>query len=204
MELTVIDRHATTSDVFLLVQILNGAWGRFHTTDPDQLARRFASGQLFVVVRDAATPDELSYIRTTYGIDPPDGTIPIGLLETIDAATQGDARRVPIPFSRLTDSGAWRAPLVHADTLVFVDLTTATSRQKSGIGRDVVRFALSRRKPHHAHVFTFTPDIEAIVHWHLKRGATHSGVLLPGARPGHSQPDVAVMDYSRATPESVG
>lgn len=204
MELTAIEGRATDTDVALLVHILNGAWGRFHAVDAAQLARRFASGHLFVVVRDRASREELEYVRATYGLEPPDGTIPIGLLETIDAITAGDARRVPVPFARLTDGGGWRAPLARADTLIFVDLTTATSRQKSGIGRDIVRFALGRRKPHHKHIFTFTPNVDAIVQWHLKRGAAHSGVLLPGARPGHAQPDVAVMDYSRATPESVG
>lgn len=204
MQLLAIDTPPCDSDVFLLAQILNGAWGGFHTVTPAQLARRFASGQLFVVVRDRATSEELDYIRATYGIDPPDGTIPIGLLETIDAVTAGDARRIPVPFAHLTAGGAWRAPLAGADSLVFVDLTTATSRQRSGIGRDIVRFALTQRKPHHAHVFTFTPNVDAIIDWHVKRGAERSGVILPEARPGHSRPDVAVMDYSRATPESVG
>jgi hypothetical protein len=204
MKLTAIDRPAHDADLFLLAQILNGAWGRFHTTTPAELARRFASGQLFIVVRDRATPEELDYIRANYGIDPPDATIPIGLLETIDAVTAGDPRKIPTPFAHLTAGGAWRAPLYNADTLVFVDLTTATSRQKSGIGRDIVRFALTCRKPHHVHVFTFTPNVDAIVAWHLKRGAARSGVILANARPGHSEPDVAVMDYSAATPDSVG
>lgn len=203
MNLTEIREPLAGPDVFLLAQILNGAWGAFFTVTPEALARRLASGHLFVLARDAATPEETAYVRATYGLEPPGGQLPIGLLETIDAVTGGDARRVPSPFARLTEDGAWRPPLPAADTLVFVDLTTAASRRQSGIGRDIVRFALSRRRPQHAHVYTFTPNVEAIVSWHLKRGATHSGALLPGARPGYAQPDVAVMDYSRATPESV-
>ena len=187
---------ASDADVALLTAILNGAWGAFFTATPAMLRARLASGHLFVVVRDAGTPEELDYVRRTYALEPPGGSIPIGLLETIDAVTGGDAARVPSPYAVLTAGGAWRPPLPAADTLVFVDLTTAASRQRSGIGRDVVQFALEQRAPHHRHVFTFTPNVPAIVAWHVKRGARESGVVLAGARPGHDVPDVHVMDYS--------
>jgi hypothetical protein len=203
MELSAASSKMREEDVFLLAQTLNGAWGQFIRATPFGLRSRIESGHLFVVARDRATPDELSYIRATYGLAPDDGLIPIGLLETIDAVTGGDARQVPPTYAALTSAGAWRRPLPAADTQVFVDLTTATSRRQSGIGRDIVRFALAHRDRRHRHVFTFTPNVDAIVRWHLGRGARHSGVVLPAARPGHSQPDVALMDYSHARPEDV-
>ena len=203
MELFPATPDLPAADLYLLVQILNGAWGDLVEATPDLLRKRFESGQLFVVVRDAGTQPELDFIRATYQLEILDGRIPIGLLETIDAVTAGDASRVPSPYALLTAGGAWRAPLADADTLVFVDLTTAISRQRSGIGRDIVRYGLSQRKAHHRHAFTFTPHVPATMAWHEKRGARASGVVLPGARPGHSVPDVHVMDYSTVTPEQV-
>lgn len=191
------------AEVFLLVQILNGAWGAFFPATPALLAGRLASRQLFVVGRGEANPAELAYVRATYGLEPVDGVIPLGILETIDADTGGDPARVPVPYAALTTAGRWREPLAHADTLVFVDLTTATSRQRSGLGRDLVAFALGQRAPHHRHVYTYTPDVPALREWHRKRGARETGVVLKGARPGHSVPDVALMDYSAATPADV-
>lgn len=186
----------TDTDAALLAHILNGAWGTLFHATPAIVRARMSSGQLFVVAHDQATPEEAAYVRDTYHHELPDNRIPIALLETIDTRTGGDPARVPHPYELLTCGGVWRAPLSNADTLVFVDLTTATSRQGSGAGSAVLRHALAHRQ--HRHVFTFTPDVEATRNWHLKHGARATGVRFANARPGHPTPDVQLMDYSSA------
>lgn len=184
------------TDAALVAHILNGAWGTLFQATPAIVRARLASGQMFVIARDHASPEEAAYVRDTYHHALEDGRIPIAVLETIDAKTGGDPARVPSPYDVLTAQGRWRAPLADGDTLVFVDLTTATSRQRSGAGAQVLRHALEKRK--HRWVYTFTPDVEAIRGWHIKQGARATGVTLKGARPGHATPDVQLMDYSSA------
>lgn len=192
--------HIPQADLRLLCHILNAAWGDMTTVTPAQLETRFQSGQLFLAGRDHGRLEELEYIRSTYGIEPPSGWIPLGLVETIDALTGGDPSRLPRTWSRLTSQGDWRLPRTDADTLVLVDLTVAASRRGSGLGELLLTEALRRRRPELKYVFTYSPHDPAVLHWHEHRGALPSGVVFKDARPGHAVTDVTLMDYTEYPP----
>ena len=76
MQLLASPSKLPEDEIFLLVQILNGAWGAFFRATPALLSRRLASGQLFLLARGEAAPEELEYVHATYGLTPNDGVIP--------------------------------------------------------------------------------------------------------------------------------
>src|SRR3989344_5187710 len=55
---------------------------------------------------------------------------------------------------------------------------------------------------HYSFIWTYTPDIPGVKRWHEKLGARDSGYRIVNARPGFSQPDVNMMDYSPSESEA--
>ncbi|MBI2666022.1 hypothetical protein HYX13_00255 [Candidatus Woesearchaeota archaeon] len=187
-------------DNLLLTLIVNSAWKELIETDQEMMGKRLNSGNLFLAAYDLATDDDLIY-GVEKGIFPPTTTpIPVGLLETIAIKTHGFYENVPKDYFSLTQNGLWQEVPKDADTLIMVDVTglpTRTGKKSKGEVKTIITHAknLLSELPYR-HVWTFTPDIEAVRKWHESMGAIDTQYKIPCARPGWKVPAVNLMDYS--------
>ncbi|MBW2963974.1 hypothetical protein KY363_00805 [Candidatus Woesearchaeota archaeon] len=182
-------------DVGLLADILNKSWNTGITEE--MMRMRLDSGSLFIIGYDRMTDHDRIILRSDYRIDCQDRMYPIGILQTVDINTGGDLDKVPKTYDELTCGGLWK-PYTFGDTMILADITMIFSRRgnKHREARTMVTFAKNIAAALHKHVYTYTPDIEAVKDWHISNGARDTGYKIKCARPDYSQPDVNLMEYS--------
>ncbi|MBI4152674.1 hypothetical protein HY495_03110 [Candidatus Woesearchaeota archaeon] len=189
--------------------MLNEVWTQTKAT-PEIMYERVRSGQLFVVGYDNPKQEELKYDRPSLAGH--QNKIPVAFLETIDLYTGGNMDCVPKSYAALTNDGHWRMPLKNADTLILVDATVLPTRRGekgNNEAQELIRAARSMIDAYqlispfdgYPFIWTYTPDIPGVKRWHEKLGARDSGYKIINARPGFSQPDVNLMDYSPSESE---
>ena len=187
----------------LVSAMLNQVWTQTTATSQIML-ERLGSGQLFVVGYDLPKPEEQEYAQELAGRLT---KIPVAFLETIDLYTGGNMDRVPKSYTELTNDGHWRKPLENADTLILVDATVLPTRRGEKGNNEAQEWIKAAKRQissldHYSFIWTYTPDIPGVKRWHEKLGARDSGYRIVNARPGFSQPDVNMMDYSPSESEA--
>ncbi len=164
-------------DFDIIASILNKTWASLIEVTPEIIKKRLGSGSLFIF---------------GYKED-----LPISVLETVGIKTKGIFDNVPKTYNRLTNNGLWLPPSENADTIMLVDITSGI--RCDGVGTAMIDFSLEyiAKKTYYKHAWTYTPNQDMPVKWHINRGAIDTNFVLENARPNYPFPDVGIMDYTR-------
>ncbi len=190
-------------DFSVLAAMLNEEWENMIRISPQDLKSRLANAQKQIVVAySKITKEDIDYVSAKYGLTYSNKMIPVAIAETRSIFTGGDLGRIPKNYFDLTNKGVWAASNESDDTVIAVDITTLPTR-KGDKGNGEATRLMKHILGHVAyncnaikHIFTYTPDIQGLINWHIKLGAVDTGYKIYGARPGYGTPDVNVMDYS--------
>lgn len=185
------------ADYHFLAEFLSSEWNLNVTAE--MMKSRMRSGALFIVAYADLTEQDISCMADFWEKPLAHGRkFPIGIVQTTDIITDGDYSVVPGGYDSLTNGGVWHRRNEKSDTLILADITVLRSRRGrdgNGEASRMVNTAKGLASAMYCHVWTYTPDIEAVKRWHMGNGARDTGHKIRGARPNYAQPDVNVMEY---------
>lgn len=178
----------------LLVDMLNRTWNT--GTTMGQFRERAVSGSPLFVADDMLA--EKDVFCMSYPLLCSGKVMPVGLVETLAIRTGGIYENVPRDYRSLTNGGWWNKITGEEDTLLFVDVTTLETRRGTGLGNELMQYALrwTRKNKDYRYLWTYTPNIDKVIKWHESLGAKNTGCVIKDARPQFNVHDVVIMEYS--------